>query len=691
MASITHPMRHALSMGLERWGGLVVLALLLGCNGKADDTESSIVLGGEHRTLIDVNLDPAWAAPGTTTIVTARVPRIANVEIDEIARITLFGETESVELIEDENGWSIHTSLSVPMILGDHDVTIRVSYTDGEAMGHGLLAVSEQEACDVGEVRQGGQCHPRLETNLMGHNARVIQTNRYGGDRKMAHPRVSYRVGDNLISCITDAMAVTRLEDLEELDAEDIGTGEPPANRAPYTETLFQEISLFHCDYMVFDEIRSFAMVATRGNLGGPGGLSVWYYPDVSSDAPGAPEPIFVEELDHGFERLVWDGTLLYGTQHPDSLVVMDVDDEGVITEIGRLRLEETLSLWALAKDGDIVYATDAGDHQGTLEVTPPHGGETHTGLPTAGRVHAIDVSDPTAPHWLGSTTTTGLGKGIAVLPDGLIAIGGGASGVDLVDMRDPNAPEWLHVVDTPGLAHGLHYEDGFLAVADWDSVILFDASEWGVLRLLDADDFVRAQLPPSWGSADAYGGLVGAGSVTLSDDQMIVNEWNSIIVHDLVRGGVSARSMFSQRRIDTAMDRDDIQPFSIRIHNGGRETLWVEGLPTEETSFATNGLVIAPGAYGDLDGENQPGFTVDGYFAARTNDFDTEMRGVYLSRVEGNYRVGDTAPTFRLPAINHCNSVESFESCDLEPQCFDSLDPLAGEKPLLMAFFSTW
>ena len=77
-------------------------------------------------------------------------------------------------------------------------------------------------------------------------------------------------------------------------------------------------------------------------------------------------------------------------------------------------------------------------------------------------------------------------------------------------------------------VAHGLHAADGLLAVGAWDSVMLFDASERGFLRLLDMDGFVRSGLPPASSSIDSYGGVFGAGFVHLDGDKLVVTESRS-------------------------------------------------------------------------------------------------------------------------------------------------------------------
>jgi len=666
---------------------LPIVLFAIACGGDEKPDDSGEELGGPDRLLMEIRLSPEWAAPGD--LVKASVTFEHQSGMDGEVSLKVNGEKLRFDSERSGKMWSGDVEFSAPLSSIDHLVSVQTPYFGGIAEGYRLLAVSERPECPSGEVRRGDGCHPRTDGSILGHNAKVILMNRYGQDRTMAHPRVTHQVGDKLVSCITDAMSVVRIDDLVDLDVLPSSNGPPPAATVPYKETLFKEIDLFHCDHMVFDESRDFAMVATRGNLGGPGGLSVWHYPDLDAQEHQAPIPVFVQESDPGFERLLWDGELLYGTQHPDSVVVMELSDEGSLTEIGRVQLEETLSIWSIAKDQDILYVTDAGDHR--LTTGSQHNEEEHSAPTYAGRIHSIDVSDPTDPIHLDVAKTTGLGKGLAMLPEGIIAIGSGAAGIEIIDASDPESLEWLHAYDTPGLAQGVDYADGLLVTGDWNAISLFDVGDRGLLRLLDTDDFVREPTPPPQTALDPYGGLVGSGAVRIVGDHLIVNEWNAILYAETKLGGSAPRSVLLERMIRSDTDRSEPQPFSVRIHNGAREGLWVSGIPDEATDFSDNGLVIPPGGLSDLQGTTTAISEDDSAFYFETNAPDSPLRGVYLSRRSGTYINGDPAPSFELPSINHCENTSGVEPCEMEPRCARSTEQLVEDKPILLAFFSTW
>jgi hypothetical protein len=692
-------------MGRTKWESegavwrclLCVCAVLLWGCGRADSPaitpDASTAgpdvvsdMGGAGQSLVTTILTPPRVAPGGAVTLSVSIPDRPGLQ--DSAWVSVEGQNTEFMLTRDGEVWTGVTSLEAPTVVRDHRVEVKAFYAGGEARGYALLAVSVQVECPAGERRQGGACYPVHSGGVLDGETRLIRTNRHSPERTMAHPRAITRVGDKLVACITDAMAVVRLEDMVPLHGETQSTGPDPAWIAPYAETLYEAGGLAHCNDMAFDATRGIAMAASRGDLAGPGGVTTWRYPDLDADALTPPEPLGLWETGDGFERLIWDGAHLFGTQHPDALVVMEVDDAGQITEVGRFTLEGALSVWALAKDEDLVYITDAGDHQ---IASPPgllHNGEEHTPVFQSGRLYVVDVSTPSAPLSLGWTPTIGLGKGVATLGDGVVAVGGGTSGVELLDLSNPRKPEHLHRYPTPGLAHGLHASGGLLAVGAWDAVVLFDASERGVLRQLDADGFVRREMPPRPSSHDSYGGLFGGGFVHLDGDQLLFNEWNTIFVTTLQPGGVAPRVTLSPRVLVANAEAQAAQSFNVRVHNGGREALWVAGVSDEEVIFEAEGVVVAPGSYGDLSLSVQPGFTGSSHVTLETNDPWGAERGVHLARVAGNYAAGDKTPAFRLPAINHC---EIDADCDMTPVCMDSRDVTAAGRPALYAFFSSW
>jgi hypothetical protein len=696
-------------LSAHAWLAAVLLGVLAGCGSpeldaphedvdaqvvSEADAEQAVAPARALRTPLTVMLTPDWAPPGAAVALRIDVPD--TVGLEATAAVTLDGMYLTVPLSLEGDRWVGEFSLIAPSRLADHVVDVRVPYEGGQAIGYAVLAVSEQPACPDGQRRQGDVCYDAFEGSILNNDTRLIRINRHGMSRTMAHPRAVRRVGDKIVACICDALAVVRMVDLVGLDDSpetnfDEANDATPAWSNPYTETMLHESGLAHCNDLVIDAPRGIAMVASRGNLTGPGGLATWRFPNLEAAVATAPEPLELWETGDGFERLTWDGELLYGTQHPSDLVTMAIGDDGAITEVSRVSLEGALSVWALAKEGDTVYVTDAGDHQLPATVQPMHNGQSHPSGVMSGRIYAVDVSEPEAPVVLGWTTTTGLGKGVATLGDGMVAVAGGTSGLELVDLSNPRAPKHLHTYPTFGLSHGVDASDGLLVAGAWDSVMLFDASERGVLRLLDVDGLVRKQIPPSFSSHGSYGGLFGAGFVELQAGELTVIEWNTIMTTSLQMGGGGPRAVFSERILISSVEKATPDHRALRVRNGGRETLTVTGVPAENISFLDAGSVVPPMGYVDVNVVIEPELSESSYVMFETNDPDGAQRAIHLARIEGNYNPGDPAPPFRVPSINRCDGVAEGELCDMDKTCFDSRDPATEGKPLLIAFFSSW
>jgi hypothetical protein len=78
-----------------------------------------------------------------------------------------------------------------------------------------------------------------------------------------------------------------------------------------------------------------------------------------------------------------------------------------------------------------------------------------------------LDVSNPGAPHVLGSLDTPGMARGVAVAGD-LAYLADGPTGLLVVDISRPGQPRLLGMADTPGDAGDVLVRDGHAYVADW-------------------------------------------------------------------------------------------------------------------------------------------------------------------------------------------------------------------------------
>ncbi|MGB0590684.1 MAG: hypothetical protein ACPGU1_13480 [Myxococcota bacterium] len=148
---------------------------------------------------------------------------------------------------------------------------------------------------------------------------------------------------------------------------------------------------------------------------------------------------------------------------------------------------------------------------------------------------------------------------------------------------------------------------------------------------------------------------------------------------------------MFSERVLISSIEKTGPDNHALRVRNGGRETLTISGVPTDEITFGEEVSVVPPMGYVEVPVVIHPELTESSYVMFDTNDPDALERAIHPARIEGNYNSGDPGPPFRVPSINRCGGVAEGEPCDMEKVCFDSRDPLAEGKPLLIAFFSSW
>ena len=158
-----------------------------------------------------------------------------------------------------------------------------------------------------------------------------------------------------------------------------------------------------------------------------------------------------------------------------------------------------------------------------------------------------------------------------------------------------------------------------------------------------------------------------------------------------LKMGGGGPRAVFSERVLISSVEKTTDDHHALRVRNGGREALTIAGLPSDGISFLETENIVPPMGYVDVNVVIEPELTESSYVMFETNDPGGADRAIHLARVEGNYNPGDPGPSFRVPSINRCDGVAEGEPCGMDKVCFDSREPLASGKPLLIAFFSSW
>ena len=158
---------------------------------------------------------------------------------------------------------------------------------------------------------------------------------------------------------------------------------------------------------------------------------------------------------------------------------------------------------------------------------------------PNGGRVHIIDISDPTTPT-LASTFLVPFPNAFASPQDvkvanGLLFVsssgGGGSDSVVIADVRDPTTPTQIAAVAIPGFisVHNLFYADGYLYLAN---------SQTSQVAIVDLTNFDPDNPPASRITTARWILPVVGGSfvhdITVTNGRLYAAAWNSLHIYDI-------------------------------------------------------------------------------------------------------------------------------------------------------------
>jgi hypothetical protein len=126
----------------------------------------------------------------------------------------------------------------------------------------------------------------------------------------------------------------------------------------------------------------------------------------------------------------------------------------------------------------------------------------------------------------------------------------------------------------------------------------------------------------------------------------------------------------------------------TIRLRNAGRAPLTVEAFSPTSLDLDETPRVIAPFESATVEmGWSGNGTAVDWPYALFSDDPLGETRIGVVQDVGPGYAPGQTAPTFRLPALGLCEG----DDCDpSEIGCWDTED-VPPNTPVVYAWFSSW
>jgi len=636
----------------------------------------------EGAVVAGVTVQPKIVAPGESVVIAIHVPD-SNVSTLTLVASPMASAT-IIPMKGVPDGALGTTSLTAPNGVGDWHLILHGDSASGPVVGHALVHITEQSSCNSSETMEAHQClmpDPGHRLKMTGAVlVNVAPLDREAPDaRLMIHPRAAWRYKDTLVGCHTDSIGIIPLGALTTPSRNDNGGG--PNNDSPLiAEMLMTAGGLDACENLVIDPLRRLAMVASRGDSGKPGGLSTWSLPESTANPLEAPTHLATWTDEHGLEGLALTGDRLYAAAKPNRVLVFSILADGSITLVNEVTVPGLTSAWHVAADANHLYVTDAG-HDGHV-----HTDEEHSG----GHLFVLDRSNPDAPAYVGVGNTTGSSKGLALLPDHTVAVASGASGIDLFDVTQPWSPNRMTTVDTPHSVTGLAYHAGYLLAADWETVRLYDTSDRGVLRLLDASDFNADHTVTSDNPESPFAGMVAASFVSMTDEGFVISEFDHVMTGTLTPGLDAPRlTLQDRRRVVTAPETGAPLHLAIRMRNDGREPLWVSIQETVYVTTQDHPLILGPGEAGAMDvqivGLDQP--DAPETILLDSNDPTTPTRSVTLIHAGEGYTVGSDAPDFHLPIVHNC--VDG--ACPAPTECFRLHESLSQGKPILLAFFSTW
>ena len=639
----------------------------------------------------DVSVRPAQVEPGESYTVSVWIPHgEANNALLSVAGTAA---SPALQLQPQDGGFSGEVTLVAAAPLGDQLISLQASHSAGEIAGYTLLYISELGPCPETQVREAGVCVDTAPGPLLlpsslfftPYSDQITNLDPEGGDdetdpnagRMMLHPRRVFQVEQALVACLTDSVAVIDPALMFPISSDEQGGGPQPPPIMERAEGLLDPDGLALCDDLALDSERGIAVATTRGALGQPAGLTSWQLPDLST--PPFADPVLLHTYvdSAGFESAVYSEGYLYATHKPDSLAVFEVGDGGEFTLLSETPLPGSTSSWAVIRDGNFLYVSDAGVHP-----------EREAGQPTGGTLYVLELTDPSAPQLRGSVATIGLGKSLASSGEGRVALAGGETGVEIFDVSEPITPQRTLHVDTPGSAISLAWSGNYLLLSDWNSMRVYDTAESGVLRLLSATDIALSQLgspppEPQWA-------IDNSGFTALSGTDFIITEMDSIFLGSIQPGRIAPSLNLVDRRWSVSATTDDQErDFVVRFRNGGRLPLDVTLADNDSLEPSGQRYLVAPGsteavevqASNLLDDPELNAIVLD------SNDPLSNQRRAALVVLEGGLAVADPIPQFRVPMTNVCEGA----SCSQVSQCFHLDDAQWQGMPILLAFYTSW
>ncbi|OUW62153.1 MAG: hypothetical protein CBD58_02265 [bacterium TMED198] len=247
-----------------------------------------------------------------------------------------------------------------------------------------------------------------------------------------------------------------------------------------------------------------------------------------------------------------------------------------------------------------------------------------------------INIEDIESPYIENSITLGSAIKDIA--SDGqVIYVANGSDGISAFSLHNPSYPELIDSYNTPGLANRIHIFNGYLAVSDWESILVFEI-DGGVFSLVGYKSNGKRAM-----------------AINADGNYIYSIEWGSVQVYEYKEISGPDIDLSELELNYPYVENGDTFSMSIDVTNNGKENLVIYD------NYTTNSEFIVSNPLNDLGpGETQ---TVEIIYSSQSNNASGSYR-IYsndsdeyevICETNGNINganIGQHAPDFNLQVI---------------------------------------
>jgi hypothetical protein len=266
-----------------------------------------------------------------------------------------------------------------------------------------------------------------------------------------------------------------------------------------------------------------------------------------------------------------------------------------------------------------------------------------------------VDLASPRAPV-VGTPVALDSAVLHVTVHDGWLYASAGGGGVVIFDLADPSSPREVARLKTGGSVVMTAVADGVLHVADHDALVAYDVSD------------PTAPVPIGWELVPEF-----ALGVAVEDGEAWVADWTKLERWAVHPDRLSPEVVLSSSRVLFSGGEGTAE---LTVRNLGGAPLRLTGATSVEPrlSISASAEVLAPGESALLRLQLAPGPEVETRLCLATDDADGPLQTIEIGTGDHRY-LGTPAPDFVLPG--------------LDGQSYRLSEQLGH--PVMLAYFATW